>query len=164
MYYYEIIKESVAYKDVYKEREMELHWNSEEINKKICDFLGVESIDKNLYLTGKVLMMANPPEHIKEQFKKPEDGIYNAKKNSIINKRWIEFCKENNLRRFDAWWVLTRDHDMLGVGGKKSLVFINDRYFIISEFKIERDFLKEITEEEYLKIRLDYLEKRKMQS
>lgn len=161
-YHYEIIKDTEAYKDVYAEKEMELRWNkNEEIGKKICEFLGVKDINNNLYLTGEYLMMTNPPEYLNSQFKKPSNGRYTAKKNSQINKDWIEFCKTNNLRRYDSWWVLTRKYNFFSVGGKKGLTFIDDRCFIETEREVEMDFLISIPEEEYLKARIDYLEKHK---
>jgi hypothetical protein len=159
--YYEILKETDAHKVVTVERKAELHWFDDEVNKGICALLGVESVDENLRTGGDLLRMNDPPEHLKCQFNKPKNGMYCAKKNSAINKAWVKFCKENNLRRPCIWWVLEFKHNLHGKGAGKTITMIGDRYFITSEIEIEADFLKPTTEEEYLTVRLECLKANK---
>lgn len=157
-YYYEIRPESEAYKDIMHQYLAEEKWNSKEIIKQICSLLKVESVNKNLILDPNTLTMSSPPEHLRDQFKKKLSrcGNYLARVNSEINKAWINLCKEHGLISPSIYGIISFKWGLWGTGNKQ-LARLEDRFFIIAEKAINRDFLNEVSEKDYLQIRIEFL-------
>jgi hypothetical protein len=129
---------------------------------------------ENLLLRTESLCLENPPEHLKSQFKKwNKDYKYEAKKNSSINIAWLELVNKLGLevythgKLFGDIGVLFRTH------GMKTLYPImgSDYYFAVDQDKLnsvtnslnwsENEWVEEVDEPTFLRIRADWLEQDK---
>lgn len=164
-FYYEVKPGTEAHSLIKDGREMKRKWNSEEMGNKMAEFLGVERgfINSNLFLIPGQLVMTNPPDHLKDQFKKPNrKGHCGAKQE--INKKWIEFCKENGLGSADYLSTFRIKYGLFFTA--MTFWLFDDRFFI--ECKVnnlhnqengQRDFLVPVEDVEFLKVHLAYREK-----
>lgn len=141
-FFYEITLDTEVHNTITELLEMKKRWNNNEnISKKMVELLGLESTDqleKNVACWPGRLMMAKPPEHLKNQFCKNQNssGFYEAKKTSLINREWVGFCKDNNLTNYDIWDYLNWNVGLYGTG-KRKFQKIKGRYFIKSEHEFD---------------------------
>lgn len=162
-FYYEVKPGTEAHSLIKDGLEMRKKWNSDEISVKAAEFLGVDKdfTNKNLYQFPGALTMVRPPEHLKDQFKKPNSqGNYTAKQ--ALNKKWVEFCKENGLTDSDTLHHFRIKYGLFMVA--LTFWFFDDRFFIECKAanlqeQEQRDFLIPIEKVEFLKIHLAYEEK-----
>jgi hypothetical protein len=145
-------------------------------NKDKIDQLIGCPMEKNLRLATDALYLDNPPEHLESQFKKwHKDFGYEAKKNSQINKLWINLAKDLGLevyRQFDFLGdlgLLFTDNKIDSFSPQMN----NEYYFSVDENKKDKghhrdkidwstiDWVEEVDEPTFLRIRADWLEQQK---
>jgi len=162
-FYYEVKPGTEAHQLIKDGREMKRKWNSKEMGNKMAEFLGIESgfINSNLFLIHGQLVMTNPPDHLKDQFKKPNrKGHCGAKQE--LNKKWIDFCKENELKSADYLSDFRIKYGLYFTA--MTFWLFDDRFFIECKTsnlheQEKRDFLVPVEKVEFLKIHLAYEEK-----
>lgn len=131
--------------------------------KEIREFVGLEKFD--FECSQSQLGISEVPEHLKSQFlKNPVGKMYRAKLNSKINKQWIQFCEERNLHEVGSYWIAQQ----LKVRGLYSVFYalnVGDEYYFevtCGGYEIDHwrglNYLEELTEPQYLRIKADYLE------
>jgi hypothetical protein len=138
-------------------------WESKwtECHKQLEEFLGFE-YEENLYLDNETLTI-NPKvlkEEWKDQFKKNSYPAI-AKKNSKINKKWVELCNSLGLKVYK-----TTIHISLGLGiyGKIETLFppMNGTYYFkgktVNTDWSKFEWVEEVNASEFLRIRAAWLE------
>ncbi len=162
-YFYEIKKDSTAYDGIVDAEKMLDHWREPDIQKDICEFLQVESINNEIGLATipYELCLLCPPEHLKEQFlKNPgRHGYYKAKKG--LDQRWIQFCENKGLTSVDYWFSLLSCFRNEWGAGKKFIYRLNGRYILESTSQLNEECLEGISEIDFLELRLVFLKEKK---
>ncbi|MCX7570376.1 hypothetical protein OS242_10410 [Tumebacillus sp. DT12] len=133
-------------------------------NKESIEALIGCPMEKNLALYTERLYMKQPAEQYRDQFSKQPDrtGYYTAKKNSKINKAWIDFVKAKGL---DSYSSTKLRFDLGLLSGRITLYppMNGGEYYITIETKEDLDqerydFLEPIAEASLLRIYADHLE------
>lgn len=159
MFYYEIQMNSPAYEKIFNSLKAYLKWFDDSIQEKICRLLSVKN-PEGIYFSPGRLIMDNPPDHLKKHFEGPNKrGQYAAPVDSDLNKKWVEFCRENNLNFIRPQDILDYDFGLFEYPGEKIFYPLDSKFIIISEAELDKDFLEPISEVEFIGLRADFLAK-----
>jgi tRNA U34 5-carboxymethylaminomethyl modifying GTPase MnmE/TrmE len=134
-----------------------------EHSQELNEILGIE-ISKNLAECTYCLLLTNIPEGTRDQFKKyrTEYGFYEAKKNSLLNKKYQEFLKKYNIKKHDTFEFSFKYPS----NSIHQYYHLYDRYFVELKSDISNDKKKyfdedkeliSIKESEYLELKMKYL-------
>lgn len=171
LYFYEVIEGSKWHKAAENMFNWRKPWHD---NQELIQFMADLGLDKeNLLLQTHVLEIVGEPVKNKNEFCKPHtreiknsDGTTKmvtttaARKNSAINKAYLDLLKRNNLTKYD-WWAFKDDAGLnvierVGFSINKRF----DRYYVINSTSdlSERhsSSLKLIKETEWLEIELRF--------
>lgn len=161
--YFKVIEDTKAWRLFHKLWTHQDKWfeNKEEIERVI----GCE-MDKNLIVATKTLMLANPPEHLRTQFKKNPNsfGSYEAKKNSEVRKEFLELIDKLGLEEYNAVFLSWELDIPDGARGYQKTYHppMNGEYFFSVDGGdwSECKWCKEVDEPTFLRLRADWLEAR----
>lgn len=166
MFYYKMKKDSEEFRLFEKVKNSPKKWYEPNIRKELEELLEV-NIEDNLGITSKVLYLANPNEKYIKQFKSNKEGdFYVARKNSKLQKEYIDLCEKYELEvyRLNEFWLDTNltQGDGFSVYRKKCIKQIitvyEDWYFESSTKELDDfDWLELINEVDFLELRAKYL-------
>jgi hypothetical protein len=169
MIYFEILPDNNIYETAYNVFNYHKIWETNEV-KEAMKGIGIEP-KHNVAMVTNSLQVINVPSGMESQFKRrSKNGMCEAKVNSEINKKFLEIVKKFNLKVYD---IRDLTHKLTGVvlfsgissvsmlcdDPQRYLVEIPDEHVQSINWMRAKQELKEITEAEYLKIRLNALEK-----
>jgi len=169
MIYFEILPSNKIYETAYNLFNYHKTWETDEV-KEAMKQIGINP-SNNVGMNTHSLQVMNVPSGLESQFKRrSKNGMYEAKVNSEINKKYLEIVKKLNLKVYnirDLTHLLSGVVLFSGIRGVSTLGDDPQRYFVeITEdctqtigWMRNKEELRELAEAEYLKIRLDYLEK-----
>lgn len=160
MIYFKVKRDSELYNKLIELDIMEEKWWAN--REKLYNTIGLPITEK-LVMSPYVLYYSEiPPMELRNQFKKYRDtnlNCYVAKVNSFINKQWCKLCTEYELSFVSSLATIVQKELFKTpyiIGSELKLIVKIDRDFYLEGEKElpEVDFLEQISEIEYLEVRL----------
>ena len=134
-YYFKIKKDTKTWELMDKCWHWQDAWLEVQVQDEIIDLIGTTEIIDDLIADIECLTLRKVPEHLENQFRKDDGyGNFRARKNSRINKDWIEFCAKHDLYVYNPR-QFTKDIGLAKWGNNKSS---------IDFFKFEDDYVLQI--------------------
>lgn len=169
MFYYKMKKDSKEYGLFQKYQKSPTRWFEPEIRKELEDLLEV-NIEDNLGIVNYGLFLAEPnPKYIK-QFKMKKGDFYVARKDSKLQKAYLEICKKYDLKIYSLtnFWLDTNltEGNGFSIDRKhciKQISKVYDEWYIESSMNElnEFDWLELICEADFLELKSKYLRENK---
>lgn len=168
--FFEILPGTEPYKIANQLFTYDQNWHTEEVTKDI-EALGIK-MNGNVLMWPFYLVVQSVPENLRGQFKKNRNRQYRleAKKKSPINQKFLEIVKKHGLiyrQTSDLSFCIgcgygfVQSYSTIDLGG-------NPRYFVEAKSALNEDSLNflrthkalaELSEINYQKLKLEYLEK-----
>jgi len=150
--YYEIVEGTEAYGMAYKVFHCMEDWYKGDFEKEFREVIGT-FCTKNLVCNTTVLMLSIIPEGTRDQFKKNKYNFksgyaYQAKKNSELNKKYLELVEKHNLKYYEVFNLTI----MFGLGNFASVhPFNKATSFVMESRNLGPEHISKIKNMESLK-------------
>jgi hypothetical protein len=159
MFYFKVKCESDLYSKLNEAESMKNKWNDS--RPQLYPGVDLPITDLLVMSATQLYYPEEPPVNLRNEFKKyREHDSFVAKANSPLNKKWINICMETGLTTVRDMGSILFDemlvHSPYAISSKlKTIMRIDDDYYLEGKNELPKaEFLKQITESEYLEARL----------